>query len=225
MPIPSKCSGPASAVEGLKRARASLQEQLQPAAPSEKLHIVQEIRQLTREIADAEDALFDCIASTPPDPPPPPPLAAVFTGGATITTSHPSAMTPFRTAVTLELLFDGRRTTIVIVSFPPITTPPFDTPFGRSTTTVSKIGGGAGAYWSGNMLVPLTLRFDHSIEVPLPFFEEDSDLQVSLSTSAPGTPVDASGAVILAGTGTFDGGVLGGHTGTLVVVGAINPFP
>jgi hypothetical protein len=71
--------------------------------------------------------------------------------------------------------------------------------------------------------ISLTLLFDHSIDIIL--FEEDSTLPVVLSTAAPGSPIDGTGAVTLVGDGTFQGGFLNGSPASLRVDGVISPLP
>jgi hypothetical protein len=223
MSVPPQCVELANAIESLVQERRDLQEELQSAAPGQKPGLVAQIRALNRQIAAASDALADCIANSPPPPPPPPPLAATFTGTATITTTNSSAPGPFTAAVQLGLLFDGNRTSVLITSFPPIATQPFSTPFGNNVTTVTKTGGGLGSYANGSIVMPLTLHFDQSLD--LPFFEEDSDLSLGVSTNPPGSPVAANGGVTLAGSGVFQRGFLGGATGTLSISGTISPAP
>ena len=58
------------------------------------------------------------------------------------------------------------------------------------------------------------------------FFAGDSDITSSLSTEfTPGSQMDATGHITIAGTSVFQGGFLGGDTGTLVVKGTISPHP
>jgi hypothetical protein len=221
--VPSECRELANGIASLEQERNDLQEELHHAAPGEKPAIVAQIRALNRQISAARDQLADCIANAPPPPPPPPPLAATFTGTATITTTNSSAPGPFTAGVQLGLFFDGARTFVVITSFPPIATTPFSTPFGPNVTTVTKTGGGSGSFANGNIVMPLTLHFDQSLD--LPFFDEDSDLPLGISTNPPGSPVDGSGGVTLAGSGVFQGGFLGGATGTVSITGTISPVP
>jgi hypothetical protein len=76
-----------------------------------------------------------------------------------------------------------------------------------NTTTVSLQSGGNGPYNAGSMAISLVLFFDHSIDLPI--IEEDSTLPLRLTTDPPGgSVVDAAGNVVLAGTGTFQGGFL-----------------
>jgi hypothetical protein len=150
-------------------------------------------------------------------------LEATFTGTATVTTTYAQAPGPYVEPIQIGLRFDDARTAVEITSFPTIKTEPFQTPFGMNTTTITKIGGGSGTYNSGALTMPLTLRFDHSVN--LPFVEEDSTQDVVLSTNPPGAPVDSAGKVTLAGSAPFKGGILGGSTGSLTIEGTIAPVP
>jgi hypothetical protein len=110
-----------------------------------------------------------------------------------------------------------------MVSFPEIKTDPSPTPLGENVTTVTRIGGGFGSYANGSIAIPVTLKFDHSVDAP--FFEEDSTLSISLLTDPPGSPVSTVGDVMLAGSAPFQGGVLGGSTGSITISGNITPRP
>jgi hypothetical protein len=223
MTIPVQCQGIADSIADMEAERRDFQAELQQAATGQKAFLAAQIKALNRKIAVAHDQLTDCLQLFPPPPPPPPPLEAVFSGTATITTTNSSAPGPYSSAVQIGLLFDSARTFVAITSFPTIATDPFDTPFGPNVTTVTKNGGGFGSYAGGSIAVPLGLHFDQSID--LPFFEEDSDLSVGLSTNPPGSPVDSNGAVTLAGSGVFGSGFLNGATGTLTIAGTISPVP
>jgi hypothetical protein len=223
MAIPDACQPIADEIAGLEAERRDLQAELQQAPTGQKAFLVRQIKAINSQIAVLSDQLADCLRDTPPPPLPPPPLDATFRGTATITTTNGSAPGPFSSPVSLSLIFDGARTFVAITSFPPIATPPFQTPVGTNVTTVSRIGGGQGSYAGGAIIMPLTLHFDHSID--LPFFEEDSDLGLVLTTNPPGSPVDPSGTVGLVGSGPFTGGFLGGSTGTVTIAGTITPTP
>lgn len=156
-------------------------------------------------------------------------LEATFTGKATITTDFGPAQGPFVADIKVGLKFTGSK--VVVTSFPPIQTRTFATPAGPNKTTVTKVGGGNGDYTNstGKIVLPLTLKFDHSAELPdfpgLPPTEEDSTLSLTLRTSEPGSPVEPDGDVTLVGSGEFSGGVLGGSRGTLKIKGRISPSP
>ena len=174
------------------------------------------------------------------------PLSTVFTGTSTLTTTFPEAPGPFRTQVTIGVEFSAARDRVVITSFPDIRTLPFPTPLGSNTTTVEYVGGPPGTFGPGTgaLAIPLSLRFDQSIDVPWLSYEEDSTITIPLSTSGAADGADAApvnpttGAATLVGTAEFQGGVLGGDEplggalgtldrarGTLVLSGAFDPIP
>jgi hypothetical protein len=221
MPVPAECQSIQDEIDGLQQERELLQEQLQEAPPSQKPALIRLIRALNVQILAAQNRLADCIADSGPPPPPPPPLEGRFDGTATITTTFGQAPGPFTQPVRFGVMLNGARTVIAITSFPTIQTT-FDTSLGRNTTTITRTSGGSGSYAAGNIVMPLGLRFDHSIN--LPFFEEDSDLNVVLTTNPPGSPVSPEpfGSVTLVGSGTFNGGILGGSTGNLTISGRIS---
>src|SRR6185437_7743132 len=130
---------------------------------------------------------------------------------------------PYYNEVRFKVVISGDRTVITIAFFPTIQTS-FDTDFGTNTTTITRTGGGTGSYAAGRIVMPITLHFDHSIDIPL--FEEDSDLSLELSTDPPGSPVtpEPFGNVTLVGSGQFIGGILGGSTGTLKVSGKFSAW-
>jgi hypothetical protein len=223
MSIPSACQPLADEIAGLEQERRDLQAELQQAPTGQKAFLATQIKALNRRIAALNDQLADCLRDNPPPPQPPPPLEAVFSGAATITTTNSSAPGPYSSSISLGLIFDAARTFVAITSFPSIATPPFSTPVGTNVTTVSKSGGGQGNYGSGAITMPVTLHFDQSLD--LPFYEEDSDLSLVLTTNPPGATVDGGGSLTLTGTGVFSGGFLGGSSGTLTIAGVISPVP
>lgn len=132
--------------------------------------------------------------------------------------------------IVIGLHFDADRTHVEISAFPTITTDPFNTPFGSSTSTITLIVGGSGTFdpASGDMEIPVTLHFDQSLRVP--FINPDVDTSVVLSTAGEGGAALASdsGDVALAATGTFSGkGInpLDGVGVRFVISGALDPHP
>jgi hypothetical protein len=224
VPVPAQCQSIQDEIDGLQQERESLQEELQDAPPSQKPGLIRLIRALNAQIRIAQDRLAECVGDPGPTPQPQPPVEGRFVGTATVTTTYSQAKGPFFQPVAFGVLLNGARTVIAMTSFPTIQVT-FDTPFGLNTTTVTRTSGGSGGYNAGNIVVPLGLRFDHSIDFP--FFEEDSDLNVVLATSPPGSPLNPEpfGQVTLVGSGTFAGGILGGETGTLTVSGTISAPP
>ncbi|MBU7581838.1 MAG: hypothetical protein KAF91_02810 [Nostoc sp. TH1S01] len=215
-------------LEALVAERTDLQDELDTASPNQKPAIISQIKQLNKQISLKRNELDACLGIENV-----PPLLTTFTGTSKLTTSYPSAPGPFINSITLGLFFSAGKTTlrsVQITSFPNIVTDPFDTPIGKNVTTVKKISGGGGSFShsNGSMSLGLTLRFDHSIDFPL--FEEDSNLDLVLGTGSlgnlKGSPFNpATRELTLVGMGTFQGGILGGSTGTLIISGKLADTP
>jgi hypothetical protein len=111
-------------------------------------------------------------------------------------------------------------------SFQPFSTPPFATPLGQNTTTISA-NSASGRYYpaNGGLVLDMNLQFDHSMDVF--FLIEDSSLPITLTTNditspfgyMPGNEVDAAGTAQLVGQSTFVDGILGGSIGALGISG------
>lgn len=158
------------------------------------------------------------------------PLEARFDGDTLV--EIPSQDVAESGELDLGVRFSVDRRRVVVVSFPPITTEPFDTPFGSTRSTVSLVGGGDGTFdpESGRMQLPLTLRFDQSLDVPL--VNEDVTAQLPLSTEGPGGHALAadSGDIALGAAGTFEGiggGInpLDGLDVNVSIAGTLDPRP
>jgi hypothetical protein len=82
---------------------------------------------------------------------------------------------------------------------------------------------------SGRIAVPLTLKFDQSLDVPM--VEEDGDVALDLSTDAEGgSALDwASGRIVLAADGKFTGrgavNPLRNKACHVVISGVLDPMP
>jgi hypothetical protein len=152
-------------------------------------------------------------------------------GQAAITINHPPPGVPAGANVApaeMDMVFDAARTSVAVANFVPIVSQPFQTSLGMNTTTVSLQSGGNGPYNAGSMAISLVLFFDQSIDLPFIDIEEDSTLPLRLTTDPPGSVVDAAGNVVLAGTGTFQGGFLNplnGMTADVTLTGKITPPP
>ena len=153
-------------------------------------------------------------------------------GQAAITINNPPPGVPAGANVApaeMDMDFDAARTSVAVANFVPIVSQPFQTFLGENTTTVSLQSGGNGPYDAGTgyMRIDLVLFIDNSIDVPI--IEEDSTLPLRLTTNPPGgSVVDAAGNVVLAGTGTFQGGLggpLNGKTADVTLTGQITPHP
>lgn len=152
-----------------------------------------------------------------------PDLNAKFTGQAVLTTSNDHAHGPFtNNGVSIDLLFRKFfHETFDVTFFKPIVPPPFPTPVGQNTTTITMKSAKGTFDNSGKVVLDITLHFDHSLVLA-----GDSDITFRLSTeSAQGKRMDAAGKLTLAGTAEFDGGFLDGDSATLVVFGSITPHP
>jgi hypothetical protein len=75
---------------------------------------------------------------------------------------------------------------------------------------------------TGEMSVTIQLSFVHSLQAA-----GNSDVTIQLSTdNTGGSRINRNNRqVTLAGTGTFDGGFLGGSTCTLVISGTLSALP
>lgn len=128
-----------------------------------------------------------------------------------------------------ELVVTTHRETVELVRLEPITTPPFKAQLGLvrvdNQTTVRLKSSDVGKLTrDGHASIPVVLHFDHSADVP--FFEEDSDLALTLSTRRKGgAPLDGAGRVVLVGDGRFEGGVLDGEHCRLTYDAIVDPVP
>ena len=192
----------------------------------ERSRLLQEFKLLGQQISLEQLKLERCLLEAAGKFP----LATRFTGSFDLTTTFSDAPGPFDGEIELGVLFNASRTTLGITSFPEIVVGPFDTPFGDNVTTVRMISGGAGIFnnQTGTAAVSLSLRFDHSIDIP--FFEEDSTLPITLTTGSvanlQGSPLNRkTKEMTLVGRGTFNGGIMDGSSGSLRVSGKFEQLP
>lgn len=144
------------------------------------------------------------------------PLDTVFEGPCTLQIEETEAG-PLREAHQLrcEVRFSTERERLSIEKFEEIVTPAYQAELGparvTNRTTVRLRSADVGSVTrDGHVSIPVVLRFDHSVDAP--FYEEDSDLPLTLSTKGRGgKPIDASGQAVLVGTGRFEGGALAGR--------------
>ncbi len=147
-----------------------------------------------------------------------------FSATATMKTAASEAPGPYQINFATGASFSANRHTVSLVNFPALATP---------DVTVTLISGGTGTFdpASGNMNIPVTLKFHPSSSLA-----SDAQITLNLTTgfqtsphghfSDHGAPMDASGAIVLVGDGTFNGGFpLGGNDGSLVLVGTFAPHP
>jgi hypothetical protein len=132
--------------------------------------------------------------------------------------------------VTIGLRFNVD-SSVVITSFPTVVTESFDTPFGATTSTISLPSSGVGELrlQDGVLRLPVTLRFDQSLDLPI--IAEDGNLALDLSSeNAGGQLLDPStGEVALSAEGSFQGdgatNPLDGQSCQVIVSGTISPAP
>jgi hypothetical protein len=144
------------------------------------------------------------------------PLDTVFEGPCTLQIEEVDA-SPLREAHELrcEVRFSAGRERLSITKFEEIVTPSYQADLGparvTNRTTVRLKSSEVGSVTrDGHVSIPVVLRFDHSVDAP--FYEEDSDLPLTLSTKGHGgKPIDAGGQAILSGVGRFQGGALSGR--------------
>lgn len=164
-------------------------------------------------------------------------LEAIFTGRVSAQTTESLARGPFSQNVRVRLQFSRNRCVLTVTEFPPIV---FDIPFGD--VTITKIGGGTGQFFpiSGEMKLPISLKADVPIlvdsEASAILTTENSrnavfNVNGSRLTKTNNAPLEDCGktvngaiiqcTLILAGTTTFRGGLLGGDDGSIVISGNI----
>jgi hypothetical protein len=213
-------------LEELMAERRDAQKDLSTAAPGEKSGLVSQIKRLNKQIAVKKSELDICLANNPT--PNLTPLSTTFSGTFELTLSHPSVPMPLTGSISASALFNAPRTSVLLTALSPLSAS-FNTPLGMNTTTVSLIGSASGIFDkpTGQMSLMLSLFFDHSID--LPFYEEDSRLDIPLGTGAAGSlvgsPLDASGAVALVGSAVLAGGFLGGTRADLAIMGTFPVLP
>ena len=144
------------------------------------------------------------------------PLDAVFEGPCRLHIEEVAA-SPLREGYELrcQVRFSAGRDSLSITKFEEIVTPSYQADLGparvANRTTVRLKSSEVGSVTrDGHVSIPVVLRFDHSVDAP--FYEEDSDLPLTLSTKGHGgKPIDAGGRAILSGVGRFEGGALSGR--------------
>jgi len=158
------------------------------------------------------------------------PLAAVFEGQCRLAIPGvPAEALQDSYPLSCDIVFSAARDAVTLVDFESIRTRAYAAKVGPTTvtnrTTVHLASARPGRLSpDGHFAIPVVLHFDHSVD--LPFYEEDSDLAVTLSTrERGGAALDARGGVTLVGEGTFAGGHLAGKPCRLVYEGTVSPQP
>ena len=103
-------------------------------------------------------------------------------------------------------------------------TNPFFTPWGENSLTVSLVTSNAGRFMGDQLLLPVRLRLESSLD--LPNIDETSEVPLYLGTTPPlGRPISAEGRARLGGVGICDGGLLSGSHCKIIVTGGLSPIP
>lgn len=158
------------------------------------------------------------------------PLDATFVGVASM--EIPSLGVTQKKHLRIGVRFSADRRRVKVTAFPAFTTHAFQTPFGKSKTTVSLKSGGSGSFdpQTGKLELHVTLHLDQSLDVPI--VQEDADVVLTLSSEGEhGHGIaagDASAKLGLAASSRFvtGGGLnpLQGKTCHVAIRGAF-PFP
>lgn len=158
------------------------------------------------------------------------PLDAVFHGTCSLEIPNAPARVPLdHYPLVCDIVFSAARDQVELVGFEPISTEEYQAKFGplsvTNSTTVKLRSAKAGHLTpDGHFAIPVVLHFDHLFDAP--FYEEDSDLLITLSTLEDGgAALDADGSAILVGRGTFKGGALDGYSCRMVYEGKVSPLP
>jgi hypothetical protein len=160
----------------------------------------------------------------------PRPLEAVFDGACSLDLPNAPAHVPLDNyPLVCDIVFSADRDRVDLVRFEPIATEEYQARIGPVTVTNSttvKLRGAKPGRLSrdGHFAIPVVLHFDHLFDMP--FYEEDSDLVITLSTKGEGgAPLDGDGRATLVGDGTFKGGALDGYTCRMTYRGRVSPRP
>jgi hypothetical protein len=157
-------------------------------------------------------------------------LEAVFDGACSLDLPNAPAHVPLdHYPLVCDIVFSAARDRVDLVGFEPISTEEYQARIGPVTvtnaTTVKLRGAKPGTLSrDGHFAIPLVLHFDHLFDMP--FYEEDSDLVITLSTKGEGgAPLDREGRATLVGDGTFAGGALHGYRCRMTYEGRVTPMP
>lgn len=157
-------------------------------------------------------------------------LDAVFDGLCSLEIFEVESAPPLdRYPLRCDIVIAASREAVTLVGFEPIATEDYRAKLGplevTNSTKVHLRSAQTGRLTrDGHFAIPVVLFFDHAFDAP--FYEEDSDLAMTLSTSvAGGAPLDADGRATLVGTGRFVGGALDGKRCRLTYEGRLTPMP
>jgi hypothetical protein len=160
-------------------------------------------------------------------------LAANLFGTASLRIADSRFSGPFFQNVDIPLVFSSDRRSVSMTSLELAPVGPFQTPIGPNTISITKTSGGVGAFslGAGEIFVPVTLRFDHSIALiggsslspNMTTGATSSSTATFNSTGSNLSPLD--GSVVLVGAAKFVGGFLGGTNCLVTLSGTVTPSP
>lgn len=158
------------------------------------------------------------------------PLDAVFQGTCTLDIPDVPGAPPLDAyPLRCDLRYSADRKTVRLLGFEPIETGEYAARLGplavTNSTKVHLRSARPGRLdGRGHFSIPVVLFFDHLFDAP--FYEEDSDLGLSLQSDVPGgSPLGADGSLTLIGEGVFSGGALDGKRCRLTYAGRVSPMP
>lgn len=160
-------------------------------------------------------------------------VTSTFIGTATLHSANTNVGS--RTAeVRFRARFGSDCRTMLIERLEPIQPPPFPTPLGLNTSTITLIGAGVGEIdrsgaYPRRLSVPIILGLDNTLEGANP----DSTLSLTLTTESQasfrgelaGRRMDTAGRTRLVGAGRFRGGYLHDSEAALEVEGQFDAVP
>lgn len=158
------------------------------------------------------------------------PVSAHFDGRCSLDIPDAPVRVPLENyPLRCRIEFSPSRDAVTLLGFDPLTTADYEAPLGpvtvtNRTTVLLKSAKRGTLSPDGHFAIPVVLRFDHLFDAP--FYEEDSDLALTLTTRARGgAPMNAKGEAVLVGEGTFSDGALHRKRCTLTYRGRVSPMP
>jgi hypothetical protein len=233
--IPAQCQPIVDQIEALTSELARLQDDL-IKFPNNKAANLKQIKALEAKIRKLNAALEACEKNNAGPSPQGRPIAPselnqLFSGTATLRTSHPNPQLqgPFFQSISVSLTFSRNRCVVRMTDFPNIQIMPTVPILGKVTVTVTKTGGGEGQFHpiTGRMMIPLKLHFTYPVvSDDNAWFELTTGTSISPAGkfNVTGQTLQGDGSIILVGTTSFMDGYLSPNDGSLVVSGTITPL-
>ncbi|MEQ1484281.1 hypothetical protein [Methyloglobulus sp.] len=220
------CEELKSQLDSLVAERNDLREELRTTDfPQQKSYLAAQIKALNKQITLISQELDLCMMQNPTETGPTA-INSTLMGSFTLIILHPSIPDPITGPFDANVNFNATRTSLTIIQLAPLTGT-FDTPIGPNTTIVTLNNPNARGVIdkpSGTINILISLFFNQTIELPIPFYEEGSTIDFPMGTAA-GSPLDNAGNFTIFGASVFSGGILGGYSATLSITGQFQPVP